>query len=282
MRHPGLIRQRDKASADTLARLRARIARIERIGGAQQVVCPLGVPAIDEALPWGGLPLGALHEITGVAERDLAAQSFAAVLLGVLAQADRGHHGGRPVLWIAPDEGPYAPALPGFGLDPAQVTTVRARRPTDALWALEEAVRCPSLAAVLAEGPRPDFAQSRRLQLAASESGVTPLLLQPALDPLPSSAAVTRWQVKAAKSAPESQMEESGDETAGSETVGYARWRLALLRCRGGRPRNWLAEWNHETSCLKAHRLEADSLAVAADARDRPDRAPTRSTCEAA
>ncbi|HUT48615.1 MAG TPA: hypothetical protein VM325_04690 [Alphaproteobacteria bacterium] len=269
MYHPGLIRQRDKASPDRLARLRARIAHIERIGGVQQVVCPLGVPAIDEALPWGGLPRGALHEIAGVAERDLAAQSFAAVLLGVLAQTGRGSHGGRPVLWIASDEGPYAPALPGFGLDPAQVTTVRVRRPADALWALEEAVRCPSLAAVLAEGARPDFAQSRRLQLAASESGVTPILLQPALDPLPSSAAVTRWQVKAAKSTPESRAEGSDDKTVGPEMVGYARWRLALLRCRGGRPRNWLVEWNHETPCLEAHRL-----AVAADTRDRSDRAP--------
>jgi len=260
MRHPGLIHQRDKADPDTLARLRARIAHIERIGGAQQVVCPLGAPVIDEALPWGGLPRGALHEIAGVAERDLAAQSFAAVLLGLLARENHGGHGGRPVLWIAPDEGPYAPALPGFGLDPAQVTVVRARRPADALWALEEAVRCPALAAVLAEGPRPDFAQSRRLQLAAGESGVTPLLLQPTLDPLPSSAAVTRWRVASAASAPD------GPD---AETVGPARWRLDLLRCRGGRPRHWLVEWNHETSCLKTYRL-----AVAADARDRPGRAP--------
>jgi len=243
--------QRNKA---VLARLRARIARIER-GGAAHAACPLGVPAIDGALPWGGLPRGALHEIGGAAERDLAAQSFAAALLGLLARD------GRPALWIAPDEGPYAPALPGFGLDPAQVTVVRARRPADALWALEEGLRCSALAAVLAEGAAPDFAQSRRLQLAAGESGVTALLLEPARDPLPASAALTRWRVAAAPSA----VDGHDDETAG-EMVGYARWRVDLLRARGGRPRHWLVEWSHEP-------YETHHLAVAADARDRPDRA---------
>jgi len=254
MRPPDPTGERDKATADRsarLAQLRARIARIERGDGMVQAACPLGVAAIDGALPWGGLPRGALHEIGGVAERDLAAQSFAAVLLGLLAE------GSRPVLWIAPDEGPYAPALPGFGLNPAQVTVVRARRPADALWALEEGVRCSPLAAVLAEGAAPDFAQSRRLQLAASESGVTPLLLQPARDPLSASAAVTRWRVAAAASVPD------GHD---NETVDPARWRIDLLRARGGRPRRWLIEWSHET-----HRL-----AVAADARDRSDRAADR------
>ncbi len=265
MHPPGPIRQRDKAGPEQpeqrarLARLRARIARIERGDGVVQAACPLGVAEIDGALPWGGLPRGALHEIGGVAERDLAAQSFAAVLLGLLAEES------RPVLWIAPDEGPYAPALPGFGLDPSQVTVVHARRPADALWALEEGVRCPALAAVLAEGAEPDFAQSRRLQLAANESGVTPLLLQPARDPLPASAAVTRWRVAAAPSVPDGHDGETAGDTIG-ETVGSARWRLDLVRARGGRPRRWLIEWNHETY----------RLAVAADARDRPDRAAHR------
>jgi protein ImuA len=260
MRPSESIRERDKTGPEKLARLRARIARVERGGGMAQAACPLGEPAIDGALPWGGLPRGALHEISGAAERDLAAQSFAAVLLGLLAR-DAG--GNRPVLWVAPDEGPYAPALPGFGLDPAQVTVVRARRPADALWALEEGLRCPVLAAVLAEGAEPDFAQSRRLQLAASETGVTALLLQPARDPLPASAAVTRWRIAAAPSAPEG----DDSETVG-DTVGPARWRVDLLRARGGLPRHWLTEWNHETPSLETNRL-----AVAADARDRSDRA---------
>lgn len=276
MHPPRPIRQRGKADPERLARLRARIARIERGGGAAHPACPLGVPAVDGALPWGGLPRGALHEIGGAAERDLAAQSFAAVLLGMLAQGHHRNHAGRPVLWIAPDEGPYAPALPGFGLDPAQVTVAHARRPADALWALEEGLRCPALAAVLAEGPAPDFAQSRRLQLAAGESGVTALLLEPAYDPLPASAALTRWRVAAAPSAPEGHESETVGDTVGEtvgETVESARWRLDLLRARGGRPRHWWIEWSHETHAT--HRL-----AVAADARDRPDRAPA--TIEAA
>ncbi len=251
--HPGRL-------PDRLEALRTRIARIESVGGARaggtRVVC-LGAPEIDGALPWGGLPVGCLHEISGAGERDAAASAFAAFVLARLAGGEgTGPSGHRPVLWITAGRGPYAPALPAFGLDPARVTLVRARRPVDALWAFEEALRCPGLAGVVAEDADPDFPASRRLQLAAADSGVTALLLRPETkalstsalpaSALPASASVTRWRVRPVSSVP-------GPVAHGSRerTVGAARWQLELLRCRGGRPHEWQVEWRHETNRLR-------------------------------
>lgn len=238
-----------------LAALRIRIARMESAGGAHaggvRVVC-LGAPEIDGALPWGGLPAGCLHEISGASERDAAAPAFAGLVLARLAGGeDAGVSAHRPVLWITGARGPYAPALPALGLDPARVTLVRARRPVDALWAFEEALRCADLAGVVAEDADPDFPATRRLQLAAADSGVTALLLRPeatalSTSALPASAAVTRWRVRPAPSI-------AGPRAHGSRagTLGPARWRLELLRCRGGRPHQWQAEWHHETNRLR-------------------------------
>ena len=54
---------------------------------------------------------------------------------------------------------------------------VTASRDDEILWAVEEGLRAPGLAAVVGEiGPLPGG--SRRLQLAAERSGVTALLLR--------------------------------------------------------------------------------------------------------
>src|SRR5258708_16574054 len=67
-----------------LAMLRDRIRRIEQ--PVRHGVLPFGVAAIDQALPGGGLALGAVHEILGAGgdeEDGAAASGFAA---GILAR----------------------------------------------------------------------------------------------------------------------------------------------------------------------------------------------------
>jgi protein ImuA len=73
----------------------------------------------------------------------------------------------------------------------------------------------------------------RRLQLAAERSGVTALLLrrwrtgaEAAVERARPSAAVTRWRVAALPSA----------DIPGLPGIGWPRWRVELLRCRGGLP----------------------------------------------
>ncbi|MFM2044414.1 MAG: hypothetical protein RLY86_2990 [Pseudomonadota bacterium] len=183
-----------------LAELRERVRRIEGVGGADgSAVVPLGIPDLDRALPGGGLALGALHEVVGP-EVDLdsgAATAFAAVLLGRLS-AGRG-----PVFWICRRLDLYAPGLAGYGLSPDRLVLVHVEgtgraAAADALWAMEEALRCREVGAVLAEVGELDLSASRRLQLAAEAGGVPGLLLRLGPRRLEASAAVTRWSLRAA------------------------------------------------------------------------------------
>jgi protein ImuA len=138
----------------------------------------------------------------------------------------------------------------------------------DALWGFEEALKCPALAAVLAElpetGAAADLTATRRLSLAAQAGGGLGLLLRHRPCPLPS-AAMTRWQVAAALSKP--------DRFGG---LGGSSFDLSLQRNRRGRCGRWITGWNHDERTFVPQAL---SLGVAATARDRSDRAdPFRRT----
>jgi protein ImuA len=210
-----------------LSALRARIARLERAGAAGALsargedAIPLS-RTIDTALPWGGLPRAALHEI--LAAEPGAAAGFAAL---VLARA------GGTVLWIAPDPDAWPPGLARFGLSPAQLVLVRAARVQDALWAMEETLRCPAIGAALLVAGAIDLTAARRLQLAAEAGGVLGLLLRPDEDNAAPTAALTRWRIGAAPSG-----------SSSPHAIGDPAWRLELLRCRGGRPATWQATWH--------------------------------------
>src|SRR5919108_1498133 len=175
--------------SDKSARLKELRAQLQTLDRNGCVAAPLafGLPALDRHLG-GGLPRGCLHEVAGGVD-DGAALGFCTALAGRLA-AD------RPVLWCQPDFDLYAPGLAAFGLDPARLIVVAARRPADRLWALEEGLRCPALAAAVIELDALDMTAARGLQLAAESSGVTGFVLHPdGLRSPAASVAVTRWTV---------------------------------------------------------------------------------------
>jgi len=236
-------------------------------------VLPFGVAAIDRALPGGGLARGALHEILGAGgdEEDGAlAAAFAAQILGRLTRPPtspsrsltrpgpslsplKGGEGkqtlplsafgggeGRGevgvVLWCLPRPDLYGPGLAAHGLDPGRVVLVRASRDAEILWAMEEGLRAPGMVAVVGEIGSFPMVASRRLQLAAERSGITAFLLrrwrdggQAARERALPNAAVTRWRIASLPSLP----------TRGEPGVGHPRWRVELLRCRGGEPASW-------------------------------------------
>lgn len=222
-----------------LADLKERIRRIEGVGGADgTALVPLGLPDLDAALPGGGLALGAVHEVVGADARldGGAATAFAALLLARLA-AGRG-----PVFWIGPahdrhGHALYPPGLAAYGLAPDRLVLVQAdgrgkKGAADILWAMEEALRCPRVGAVIAEVGELDLAASRRLQLAAEAGGVPGLLLRLGPRRMESSACVTRWRLSAAPGEPD-----------GLPGLGDPAWRAELLRVRGGRPGVWRLSW---------------------------------------
>lgn len=231
--------------AGVLADLRARIRRMEGAGGEGGRTLPFGIDSVDAHLPDGGLPLGCLHAVA--AEHPGAGTGFAAALLSRLATPK------TPALWILRGRDLYAPGLAAYGLTPDRLVAVRAVRPVDALWAMEEALRCSALSAVLGELEGLDLTASRRLQLAAESSGVTGFLLDVSAGASGGrnrraeglSAAVTRWRLDATPSLDDE--EDAARRPAGGPPgLGRPRWSVALERCRGGRPGRWTLFWNGE------------------------------------
>lgn len=255
-----------RTRAELVEQLHASLERIER-GGASHRACrglPFGAPAIDAALPGGGLALGALHEVAGAGpdtEHGAAAARFAA---GVLARAADTAPCAQ-VLWAIERRDLFAPALAGVGLHPDRVIYAEAGNPAVVLLVMEEALRLRGLAGVVGELAGPlSLTASRRLQLAAEASGGLALVLRRSRrhdDPLLSepSAAVTRWRVAVLPSPPAL----PGVPVASclpAPGLAPARWRLELVRCRGGQPRSWTVE-----ACDAKGRLR-----VVADLADRP------------
>jgi protein ImuA len=194
--------------------LRARIAQIEGFSPERKSkVCRTGWPAVDAALPGGGLLQGALHEIHSPDPADGAAMGFAARLIGRFQAQAPGQ-----VLWTSCRADLFAPGLSAAGVDPARLLIARCRDSGELLYTFEEGLKSKALLAVFGEIGELDFAVSRRLQLAAADTGTTLILLRPARVGGEPSAAVTRWRAEA---------------RPGS-------WTLTLFRCRNGRARHWL------------------------------------------
>jgi protein ImuA len=223
-------------AASAIETLRARIARIEH--GAPRPrgpALPLG-SSIDAVLPAGGLLPGALHEAAGAGPDTEHGAAAALFIAGILAR----HPG--PVLWVMEHADLFAPGLAGAGLHPDRVIYAEAGKPDAVLQAMEEGLRMPGLAGVVGEvGGRLTLTASRRLQLAAETSGTIAFALRrsrkhddPALaEP---SAAVTSWRLAALPSPPPLP---HAPDTPG---LGRQRWRLDLVRCRGGKPSSWIVE----------------------------------------
>jgi len=218
----------------------------------------LGDPALDQALPWGGLASGAVHEVAGTSAADrTAAGGFTAALAARLVAGAGVGAGGLPgrVMWcVVAGSGqpglPYGPGLAAFGLLPRSLFLVDARNRADALWAMEQGLRSSQLTAVVGEIDQLGLVEGRRLALAAEAGGATALILRAASPVGEPSAAWTRWQIAAAPAGP-------GPYGQG---LGSQRWAVSLARCRGGPPRDWLVEWQDEAHCLAVVAPVADRL----------------------
>lgn len=220
------MRQFANTDPGVLDRLRIAIARVERAGvGRAPAVLPFGVAAIDAVLPQQGLLAGALHEVMG---QEPAGALFAA---GILARR------AGQVLWVVERGDVFGPGLAGAGLHPDRVLYAEAGK--QVLLVMEEGLRQKGLAGVVGEiTGRLTLTASRRLQLAAESTGAMAIALRrpkKLIAPEPN-AAVTQWRVSALPSGPALS---SAPEVPG---VGRGRWRLELLRSRGGRMGEWMVE----------------------------------------
>lgn len=224
-----------------LAALRARVSRMERLSRESHdgTAIPLHpIPVCEgSGLTDGGLARAALHEL--LTDEPGCGAAFAAMLLA---------RSGGTVLWIAAGGDAltaWPPGLARFGLLPANLILIRADRWPDALWAMEEALRCPAVTgAVLVPDWQADavldLTASRRLQLAAEAGGGIGLLLRPDATNRSPSAAASRWRIAARNGA------------GAGHGMGDPCWQLELLRQRGGRPGGpWSVTWRAASASLE-------------------------------
>lgn len=187
-----------------------------------------GLGAMDAAFPNGSFPTGAVHEwVSTDPESAAATTGFMAGLLGKLM----GEHG--ICLWIGIRPIVFATALKAFGIEPHRVIFIDLAREKDVIWAVEEALKCESLAAVVGEIREITFTESRRLQLAVEQSRVTGFLHRINPRAVNTLACVSRWQVTPLASHIE----------AGMPGVGHPCWRVELQKIRNGEPGQWDMQW---------------------------------------
>lgn len=213
--------------------LRQQIAAIERRP-------MLARPAAEsDALGYFGLPMGALHELFTPERRDAGAGlGFAFGLMRDFMSPARPALIFLQLVHDAQETGlPYGAGLVGFGIAPESLVMVRIAAMSELLWAVEEAVRCQAVAAVIADiagwPAELDFTASRRLSLRTAASGTSVLLLRHGAG-REASAARFRWQVMPLGSAP---------DPYDARAPGRPRWRVVLEKGRLKAGSEFILDW---------------------------------------
>ncbi len=220
-------------------------------GGAVPCLSAKDITALSKAREgrWRpGLSDQPLHSEIFAGERDASGAGVALALardaLRVAGRvAGEGHdplaeaEDRRQVLWVQDKRAvqrsgrPYLHGLPDELRH--RLIHVEAATPEDALFALEEGLRCRDLACVIGEivgNPRAlDFTASRRLSLTAEQHGVALWLVRLEAQADLSSARM-RWRVEAAP---------SEADRWNADAPGAPAWKVELFRARSHAPGQW-------------------------------------------
>jgi protein ImuA len=201
-------------ASPTLEMLRQNILRLEtaRLPARTEVVSS-GCGPLDELLPGRGLCRGTIIEWIS------AGEGAGAGTLALLA-AREACRGGGTLLAVNSRREFYPPAAARLGIDLERLVVVHPTTPADEHWALDQALRCPAVAVVLAWPAPLDALMFRRLQLATEEGGGLGLFVRST----------------AARNAPSWADVRLGVEPlpVQSGKKDRRRLRISLLRCRGG------------------------------------------------
>src|SRR3954468_6001450 len=157
--------------------LRRQLARWEAANAAEDTtVFSCGAAAVDRLLPGGGLRHGMLVEWLAGAS---GAVGGGAATLGLLSAREACREGGALVV-IDRRQTFYPPAAAAWGIDLDRMIVVHPQNARDELWAMVQALRSPTVAAMLATIDRLDSRAFRRLQLAAQAGQTLGVLMRPA------------------------------------------------------------------------------------------------------
>lgn len=223
-------------------------------------VPPFGITAIDTALPGGGFAPGTIHDwLVAPDATHLPCLLPATIAANTLRHDDAHGRGARVIVWIGAAVRPAPWLLHRLFVRAGEATDALIRRclfvdpgrGKNHLWAIEAALRSPAVAAVVSDVRTLSLIASRRLALAARQSGAIGLIISHPTARAQrgrehGSAAATAWRCTPV---PSEDLE--------------PWWRLELLRCKGTPPRH--------TTWIVAHRDEeqTDPLHIPAVVGDR-------------
>lgn len=191
----------------------------------------IGLGGIEDVFPGGVFPKRAIHEfITVLPEHAAASNGFIAGLLSVLMAQ------GGACVWVSTSRRLFPASLGTFNVAPDRMIFMDVKSEKDVLWITEEALKCDGLAAVVAELNNISLIESRRLQLAVEESGVTGFILRKDASKATSTVATARWKISPMPT----------ENEAGMPGLGFPRWRVDLLKVRNGNPGSYVMEWAGE------------------------------------
>ena len=214
--------------ADAIALLQKDILLLQSRPALRPAGLGIGLGAINNVFPDGSFPTGAVHEFCcPTVEGTNASTGF---LSGIVATLMGG---GGACVWASPRQSVFPPALAQYGIEPDKVVFINLQKERDLVWAIEEALKCNGLAAVVGEVQGLSFMASRRLQLAVEASRVTGFVLRRNTTNMEATACAARWGV--------SPLPSTLDD--GMPGVGHPRWRVELLKVRNGRGGSWDVEW---------------------------------------
>ena len=137
------------------------------------------------------------------------------------------------LIWISSYRTIFPPALRSFGIAPDRIIFIDLKKEKEILWAMEEALKCGGLSAVIAEMQELNFTASRRLQLAVEQSSVTGFVLRRNPCSINTTACLTRWQITSLQTQLDNDM----------PGIGFPRWNVELLKVRNGTPGQWQVEF---------------------------------------
>lgn len=169
-----------------------------------------------------------------------------------------------PILWVQDrisEKEAGQPYMAGIGSDRA-VLRVNVSRAPDVLSAMEDALRCKGIGAVIGEiwgdPPALDFTATKRLALRAEANALPCWLIRRGATPN-LSAARNRWRVGARPSMP---------HPHDPQAPGDPRWQVELFRSRYTQPGTWVVRHDRASDRLDFSAPHVDGTVAARDGAD--------------
>lgn len=239
--------QRQREALQKLAR---EVRHLETAGRATEGVesaISTGCAALDASLPAGGYLPGSMIEYLRTTP------ACGASYLAFAAAASTLRTRGGFLVVVDMHRTIYPPALHCHGIDLSQVIFVRPESQADALWAADQALRTPAVAAVVAELEVIDDRSARRLQLAAERGQGLGILLRSLAARRSPSWAEVQWIVKSLP------LRTASTAAGSGQAQGSRRLQVQLARLRGGQAgASWRLEIQASTGAIQA--IEFESL----------------------